>query len=97
MKEWLHRNEIYFKTIAYILVPVIGIVVSIQANAIANRQTQIAEEQAIMLRQEKLPIINMEIELAYDNQISKYTDDILRILNDGTALRDLKIYDAVFF
>ncbi len=97
MRKWLQENEIFFKTAAYLLLPAIAIVISMQANIIAQRQTEIAEGQSEILRREKLPIISMTVDKEVDQKAGTYSEDILRIVNDGAPLQDLEIYKGVFF
>ena len=97
MKKCLIENEIYFKIFAYLLIPVMAVILSLQANTIANKQAQILEEQAQILRQQQLPIITTDVELLYDERVAYYTDDILRVYNEGAPLRNFNVYDAVFF
>ncbi len=97
MKKWLTDNEIYFKTAAYVVLPLLAIVIALQANNISQNQVGIMGEQAQILKQQQLPMIYATIDLALDPKLNKFTTDTMTISNLGGPLFDLKVYPAVFF
>jgi hypothetical protein len=96
-RKRLEENEIYFKTVVYILVSIATIVLLFQANKISDTQVQIMEQQSKIQKYQQTPSIFAKVEFILDPITNKYTNDTLVIYNDGAPLHYFSSYSAIFF
>jgi len=96
-RTFLEKNEIFFKTLVYILVSITTIVLLFQANKISDTQVQIMEQQSKIQKYQQTPSIFAKVELVLDPITNKYTNDSLVIYNDGAPLHYFSDYSAIFF
>ncbi len=96
-RTYLEKNEIFFKTVVYILVSIATIVLLFQANKISDTQVQIMEQQSKIQKYQQTPSIFAKVEFVLDPITNKYTNDTLVIYNDGAPLHYFSEYSAIFF
>ncbi len=97
MKKWLTENEIYFKTIAVLLLSLMALVVTLAQLLIAYNQTTVSNEQRKLQELEQSPHFFVKSYNVYDNQTQYYEERVLEICNYGGLARDLHTIAAVFF
>ncbi|MXV14326.1 hypothetical protein [Hufsiella ginkgonis] len=89
VRKGLERNKIFFEVIVAIVLTGMGIVVSIEANHIADTQTKI-------MRQENLPQFELIMEQEENDSLNIKDNDILHVFNRGGRLVDFE-FDHVAF
>ena len=87
IKKWLKSNKIFFETITMVLIAVMAIIVSFQANQISYYQSELMNYQTEIMKAEYKPILKFILGLTYNEDLEKYTNEELKIINDGAPIR----------
>lgn len=88
VKPWLQCNEIYFKTICYV-------VVTLAALSVAGSQSRMAENAVPPLVRDSLPDIHV-VKLIDDATDSGRRDSVLHVINTGGPAFDLRCEPLVY-
>ena len=96
IKEWLKENKIFFETIAIVLLSTMAIIVSIQSNKISSSQLRIAEDQKRIMVAQNLPLLRLNAYQVYTKETDKYSEDIIKIVNEGPPLYEFHKDYVVF-
>ncbi len=87
-KAWLESNKIIFETIVAITLGFIVVYLSIQANNIAEKQIEISEIQNQIAFKQNSPIVIVNAEQIYDENVDLVSDIQITISNDGSPVKE---------
>lgn len=94
MKEFLEHNKIYFEVIVSSLLAIMAIIVSWQANSIADSQATLAEDANRIAMLEHIPEIEVEFRLIRSNNGTR--TEHLVVMNKGKPLYEFDSYSVAF-
>ena len=93
MKSWLERNKIYFEIGTSILLGIMALLVSYQANQIAQSQTELDLRQTILL--EKQSKTNEKQTEIFEKQLNVYEKQIQIMEKDFEPKFEIKLVDII--
>ncbi|MDR3413318.1 MAG: hypothetical protein P4L87_20590 [Formivibrio sp.] len=94
MKNFLIENKIFFEIFTSILLGVMAIVVSVQANLIAKAQLALADESKNLTMLQHLPEIKAKFE--YVDSEKRWRKERLVISNVGDEMHEFSSYEIAF-
>jgi hypothetical protein len=101
IKQFLKNNKIYFETIVIFILTlsllITSIMMSIQANNIAEQANKITNIQVDIMKAQYQPFLNFIIEPIYDFNKSYYAQEKLIIINEGSPIRNFKSTSIICF
>lgn len=80
-REWLETNKVFFEVFSWIILGIMGIIVSMAS-------LQVSRLQADLQRAQVTPSFNIQFKQAYDTEKQLYTDNVLTIANSGYSLSE---------
>lgn len=89
-REWLETNKIFFETASYIILGLMGIILTINSNKVAKNEYQLHKA-------ENTPLFKISVEPFYDSTTSKYNTEVLTIVNEGQAITKKDIEISVYY
>jgi hypothetical protein len=87
-RDWLNRNQVFFQTIAAVLLSIMAIFVTLQTNQIVSYQTKLMEA-------EQVPHLDFNLEMVYNSSENEFCRDQLTISNSGSPLREFSVVSYV--
>jgi hypothetical protein len=87
-RDWLNRNQVFFQTIAAVLLSIMAIFVTLQTNQIVSYQTKLMEA-------EQVPHLDFNLDMVYNSSENEFCRDQLTISNSGSPLREFSVSSYV--
>jgi hypothetical protein len=88
LRDWLERNKVFFELTTAILLSIMSLTVSINANHIAEYQAELMKEQNNLTKYQNQPIF--EFKLVELNSSTLNTAEKIDIYNNRTAITNFK-------
>lgn len=96
LRAWLERNQVFFTVVAALLLGVMAIIVSIQANRLAEWQSKLQEQQMLPLITVTVRLVDeVESKSIFGNKVV-YTIEHVEISNYGGPARYINIQPLTF-
>lgn len=90
LRQCLHRNEIYFKTVAATALTIVSLTFGWQQMKIAERQSETAQKQSV-LSDKQLALTEIQSRVAEANALPSFEIKISQIANAATGMADNNI------
>lgn len=97
LRDFLHRNKIFFETVAASLLSLMAIIISAAQIFISVKQNALTAMQTEIARQQVMPQFVIAARQVIDTLDGKIKEDAIYVNNRGGIVRDLFCNTAVFF
>lgn len=90
LRNFLEENKVFFEVVVSVLLSIMAVLVSIEANRIANAQTRIME-------QENSPHLEIRMTQDYNQELKIYDNTNWLVFNRGGKIIDFEANECTFF